>query len=94
MAGANYLKMPRKSHVEAPLELKGREQATGVHVVFTPQTTMVTGGVRDDHVQAVEDYTVIVFAQDITFWPSMAGVASRSSTRAPRRRTRRAGGRQ
>ncbi len=53
---------------DTPIEFKGQEEATGVQVVLTAQTTAVTGGVSDDRGQAVKDYTVIVFAEDSAKW--------------------------
>ena len=53
---------------DTPIEFKGQEEATGVEVVLTVQTTAVTGGVSDDRGQAVKDYTVVVFAEDSAKW--------------------------
>jgi hypothetical protein len=53
---------------DTPIEFKGQEEATGVRVVLTSQTTAVTGGVSDDRGQTIKDYTVVVFAEDSARW--------------------------
>ena len=62
---------------DTPIEFKGQEEATGVEVVLTAQTTAVTGGVSDDRGQAVKDYTIVVFSEDSAKWgPRTRYVAS------------------
>ena len=53
---------------DAPIEFSGGEGAAGIRVVLTALSTEVSGSVTDDRGRAVNDYTVVVFAEDSAKW--------------------------
>jgi hypothetical protein len=56
---------------DTPIEFKGVEEASGVRVLLTSQTTQVSGVVTNDRGQPEKDYTVVVFAEDSAKWGPM-----------------------
>ncbi len=53
---------------DAPIEFKGTEEASGVRVILTSQTTEISGAVSNDRGQPEKDYTVVVFSEDSAKW--------------------------
>jgi protocatechuate 3,4-dioxygenase beta subunit len=61
---------------DAPIEFKGTEEASGVRIRLTSQTTEVSGAVTNDRGQPERDYTVVVFADDSAKWGPMTRFVS------------------
>jgi hypothetical protein len=53
---------------DTPIEFKAGEEASGVRVLLTSQTTEIAGSVTNERGQPEKDYTVVVFAEDIGKW--------------------------
>lgn len=53
---------------DAGAEFKAGAAVSGLEVVLTSRTTMVTGGVSDGAGSPLKDYTVVIFADDPELW--------------------------
>ncbi len=57
---------------DTPLDIDGTEEITGLQVVVTDRVTEVTGTVSDEKDERVQEYAVVVFAEEASrrAWPS------------------------
>ena len=53
---------------DTPIEFKSAEEAVGVRILLTSQTTEIAGSVTSERGQPEKDYTVVVFAEDNAKW--------------------------
>ena len=53
---------------DAPYDFKPGENVTGVVVTLTDRLTDVSGTVRDNRGQPVQDYVLVIFPEDSTLW--------------------------
>ncbi len=58
---------------DTPINPRSQQEVTGLQLVLTSTVTSVTGFIRDDRNRAVDDGTILIFAEDATLW----GEASR-----------------
>ncbi len=53
---------------DTPLDVHGTEEVTGLEVAVTNRTTEIGGTVSDAKGDPVQDYTIVVFAEDAARW--------------------------